>query len=76
MKSKKVVDFLNEASFPNRAGEKLNNIDNALSEVYDQMTQSDKNFKDKIFSAYYRFYMMVISIDFLKIGRASCRERV
>jgi len=54
---KKIVpESINEISHPNRAGSRLHNIDNALSELYDQMSKSDRNFKDIIFSHYYRFY--------------------
>src|SRR5271157_6589274 len=50
------LNMLNEKSHVYRASNTFNNINDALHKLYDVMSQSDKNLKDKIFHQYYRFY--------------------
>ncbi len=50
-------EIIVEKSYPGRAsGSGLENIDKMLQSTYDKMSQMDKDLKDKIWRAYYRYY--------------------
>jgi len=54
---KDVIISKKAKSFPGRAWSgKLKKVDEYLSALYEHMSDSDKNLKDKIFQIYYRYY--------------------